>query len=55
MKNKILKDHFLNPRNMGTIEKPTHQSIVKSDTCNDIVKMMININRNGMEVLFMIR
>ncbi|MCP4135771.1 MAG: iron-sulfur cluster assembly scaffold protein [bacterium] len=47
MKNSLLKDHFLNPRNMGEIAEPTHKSIVKSETCNDIVKMMVIINSSG--------
>jgi NifU-like protein involved in Fe-S cluster formation len=44
MKNPIIKDHFLNPRHMGTIEHPTHHTIVKSETCSDVVKMMAVIN-----------
>lgn len=47
MMNNILKEHFLNPKNMGKIDNPTYQSIAKSDLCNDIVKMMAVIN-NGM-------
>jgi NifU-like protein involved in Fe-S cluster formation len=47
MQSKVLKEHFLNPRNMGTIDNPTHESVAKSDTCNDIVKMMATINNRG--------
>ncbi len=43
MKNKIIKEHFLDPRNMGRIENPTYESIARSETCNDIVKMTVVI------------
>lgn len=33
---------------MGTIDNPTHESIAKSDTCNDIVKMMATISNSGL-------
>ena len=46
MKNNILKTHFFNPKNIGTITKPTHSSIAKSDTCNDLVKMTVDIQDN---------
>lgn len=46
MKNVKVKKHFLNPLNMGSLENPTHQSIIKSGKCNDLVKMMAVI-RNG--------
>jgi NifU-like protein involved in Fe-S cluster formation len=45
--NKIIKDHFLNPRNMGALEKPHYEAMVKSDICNDIVKMMIQTDDCG--------
>jgi nitrogen fixation protein NifU and related proteins len=41
--NSIIKDHFLNPRNMGSLENPTNQSIARSDACNDIVKLTADI------------
>lgn len=47
MKNKTLKKHFLDPKNMGTIDGPSHEAIVKSDVCNDIVKLMANIDKSG--------
>ncbi len=43
MKNAILKDHFLHPRNMGALERATHRATVKSDTCSDIVRMSARI------------
>lgn len=33
---------------MGTIDNPTHESIARSDTCNDIVKMMATIGNSGL-------
>ena len=47
MKNNLLKDHFLNPRNIGTIEDTKYKSIAKSDICNDIVKMSAAIDPDG--------
>jgi NifU-like protein involved in Fe-S cluster formation len=47
MKNPLIKDHFLNPRHMGIIESPTHQAILKSETCSDVVKLMLVVNENG--------
>ncbi len=41
--NSIIKDHFLNPRNMGVLEDPTHRGIARSDSCNDIVKLTADI------------
>lgn len=32
---------------MGIIEKPTHQTIIKSETCSDVVKMMLIVDDNG--------
>jgi nitrogen fixation protein NifU and related proteins len=42
--NSIVKDHFLNPRNMGSLENPTSRSIVRSESCNDIVKLTADID-----------
>ena len=47
MKNELLKNHFLNPRNIGTIQDTKYNSIVKSDICNDIVKMSADIAPDG--------
>ena len=47
MRNVILKKHFLNPQNMGNLDNPSYQAIVKSDICNDIVRMMVVINTEG--------
>ena len=43
-----VREHFLNPRNMGTIDNPGYHTIVKSEICNDIVKLMANIDRDGL-------
>jgi nitrogen fixation NifU-like protein len=41
--NSTIKDHFLNPRNMGVIDDPDGRSVARSDTCNDIVKLTADI------------
>lgn len=45
--NRIIKDHFLNPRNMGALDGPDYEATVRSDICNDIVKMMIRTDDSG--------
>ncbi len=39
--NKIIKDHFINPRNIGVLEKPDCEAMAKSDICNDSANMMM--------------
>ncbi|MCX8125290.1 MAG: iron-sulfur cluster assembly scaffold protein [Spirochaetes bacterium] len=43
MKNTILKDHFLHPRNVGVVDNYDHKIIVKSDQCNDVVIFTVTI------------
>ena len=33
---------------MGELKDPTHQAMVRSETCSDIVKLMVCIDRQGM-------
>jgi len=47
MKSEILIDHFLHPKNMGELKDPTHQAMVRSETCSDIVKLMVSIDGEG--------
>lgn len=48
MNNPILKDHFLHPRNVGTPDNHTHAATVRSDTCNDIVKVALRLEPDGL-------
>jgi len=43
MKNELLKDHFLHPRNVGMLENYDKKIIVKSDVCNDVVTFTVTI------------
>ena len=43
MKNVLLKDHFLKPRNVGVLDSFDHKIVVKSDTCNDMVSFTVTI------------
>jgi NifU-like protein involved in Fe-S cluster formation len=47
MNNPVLLDHFLHPRCMGIMEGATHQALVRSGTCSDLVKMMARIAPDG--------
>ena len=39
-------DHFMNPRNVGTIEKPDGVGEVGNPRCGDIMRMYINVKNN---------
>ena len=41
--NKTLKKHFLDPQNIGEITDAKFSSIVRSETCNDLIKMTASI------------
>jgi len=43
MKNDILKNHFLHPRNVGIVQNYDHKIIVKSDQCNDVITFTVTI------------
>jgi len=42
-----VKDHFLNPRNVGDIESPDAVGEVGSLACGDALKLMMKINNRG--------
>jgi nitrogen fixation NifU-like protein len=39
--NDKVKDHFMNPRNVGNIEKPDGEATIGNPTCGDVLKIMI--------------
>ena len=41
--NKTLKKHFLDPQNIGEITDAKFSSVVRSETCNDLIKMTASI------------
>ncbi|MEJ5361336.1 MAG: iron-sulfur cluster assembly scaffold protein [Spirochaetota bacterium] len=47
MKNALLKDHFLHPRNVGVLDSFDHKIVVKSDQCNDMVSFTVTIAHNS--------
>lgn len=42
----IILDHYRNPRNHGTLEKPTHKGEAKNPTCGDELRMDILIEND---------
>lgn len=40
-------DHFLNPRNIGTIENPDAYAEVGSPTCGDMLSMYLKVEESG--------
>ena len=45
--NDKVKEHFLNPRNVGEMENPTAVGDVGSLSCGDALKLFLKINENG--------
>lgn len=41
--NPTVMDHFLNPRNTGEVEKPTHSAMVKNPACGDLMKLTARV------------
>jgi NifU-like protein len=41
--NPTVMDHFLNPRNTGEVEKPTHSAMVKNPACGDLLKLTARV------------
>ena len=41
--NDIVRSHFVNPKNIGKIKKPTHTSKYKSGFCGDTVEVYATI------------
>ena len=44
--NPTVMDHFLNPRNTGEVEAPTHSALVKNPACGDLLKLTARVE-NG--------
>jgi len=42
-----VKEHFLNPRNVGDIENPDGMAEVGSIACGDALKFMFKVDENG--------
>ena len=47
--NPTVMEHFLNPRNTGEVEQPTHQAMVRNPACGDLVKLTARVE-NGVIV-----
>lgn len=43
--NEKVMDHFMNPRNVGTIENPSGVGQVGNPTCGDIMKIFLKISK----------
>lgn len=44
--NPTVMDHFLNPRNTGELQEPTHAAVVRNPVCGDMVKLTVRVE-NG--------
>lgn len=51
--NETVMDHFMNPRNVGTIENPDGVGETGNPSCGDVMKMYLKIEKNnkGEEVI----
>ena len=43
----IVKQHFMNPQNIGNVKKPTHQGKAKSGFCGDTVEITARVDNYG--------
>jgi len=41
--NEKVKDHFINPRNVGEIENPEGEATIGNPSCGDVLKIMLRI------------
>lgn len=41
--NPTVMEHFLNPRNTGEVDHPTHQAMVRNPACGDLVKLTARV------------
>ena len=41
-----VKDHLMNPRNVGEMEKPSGRGMVGNPTCGDIMEMYIKVKED---------
>ena len=42
-----VKDHFMNPRNVGEIDKPDGIAEVESMACGDVLRLTFKVDENG--------
>lgn len=42
--NPTVMEHFLNPRNTGEVDRPTHQAMVRNPVCGDMVKLTARVD-----------
>jgi len=47
--NEIVKENFLNPKNMGQMENPDGEGIIGNAKCGDVLKVMIKVKDNIIE------
>lgn len=47
--NKNVKDHFMNPRNMGEIKNADGEGTVGNPKCGDVMKVTINVKNDKID------
>jgi len=47
--NPTVMDHFLNPRNTGELNNPTHSAFVRNSVCGDQVKLTLRVKDGVIE------
>ena len=47
--NPTVMDHFLNPRNTGELNDPTHTAFVRNSVCGDQVKLTLRVKDGVIE------
>lgn len=49
MQNKILQDHFENPRNVGILEHPDAVGTAENPVCGDRIQLMLHIKEGHIQ------
>lgn len=47
MYREIIIDHYKNPRNFGTVKKPTAAAEKRNTLCGDVIKISLKIDKKG--------
>ena len=47
--NSTVMDHFLNPRNTGEVQTPTHSATVTNPKCGDMMKLTVRVDVGRIE------
>ncbi|MFA5485022.1 MAG: iron-sulfur cluster assembly scaffold protein [Candidatus Pacearchaeota archaeon] len=47
--NEVVKENFLNPKNMGEMQEPDGEGMIGNARCGDVLKIMIRVKEDKIE------